>query len=112
MEQQELVPAGTTYQQTESPFNTLEPAVGQRFLNYIIGLIVLYVVAFGMATMLLVLMYATRKDTNDEDAFQELFFLLWFFLIVLYYTFSERASRGRSVGKLNHTRQSCKRRWF
>jgi uncharacterized RDD family membrane protein YckC len=99
--EQQFVPTETIYQQTEPAFDTLEPAtVGQRFLNYIIDVIVLYVVAFGMATMLLVLMYATGKDTNEDGAFQELFLLLWVFLIVLYYTFAEGASQGRSIGKL------------
>ena len=101
MEQQELIQQSTTFEQTESPFDTLEPAtVGQRFLNYIIDVIVLYIVSFGMATMLIIFMYATGKDTGDDGAFQELLFLMMFVLVILYYTFVEGTSRGRSVGKL------------
>jgi len=100
MEQQEFVPTETIYQQTESPFGTSESAtVGQRFLNYIIDVIVLYAIGFGMVTMLIILMYATGTDTNKNGAFQESVLLLWVFLVVLY-TFSEGASQGRSVGKL------------
>lgn len=101
MEQQEFVQTEMTYQQTESPFDILEPAtVGQRFLNYIIDVIVLYAVAFGMGIILFILIYEAGGDTDNDAAFQELLFLLMFVVGILYYTFSEGASRGRSVGKL------------
>ena len=105
MEEQEFVPAETTYQQTESPFDALEPAtVGQRFANYIIDLIVFYVVMFGFGVITVILSWLTGHsiDSGDEtltgNGFLDYFVAYGFYAI--YYTFSEGASRGRSIGKL------------
>jgi len=84
--------------QSESFFETESASVGQRFLNYLIDLVVLYVVAFGMGLMLALASYASGETLNN--GFQEALLLFTIFLGVFYYAFVEGASRGRSIGKL------------
>lgn len=106
MEQQEFVPTETTYQQPESTFDDLEPAtVGQRFANYIIDLIVFYVVMFGFGVIMVILSLLAGHSVDnfgDETFTGNLLmdYLIVYALYAIYYTFSEGASRGRSIGKL------------
>jgi uncharacterized RDD family membrane protein YckC len=102
MQEQQILSQETNNQQTESPFDKFEYAtVGQRFLNYLIDLVILYIVAIGMATASIVVANAIKgTQTNVGGLFQELLLILMIVLVVLYYTFIEGASNGRSVGKL------------
>ncbi len=55
---------------------------------------------YGMTTFLLVLFYISTGTPGNSGSFQILLFLVSYILYVFFCTFSEGASRGRSVGKL------------
>lgn len=99
MEQQENNVSYQTDILADSPSGSAEPAtVGQRFLNYVIDIIVLYVVMFTLATIFLLGKYAMNQE---YDPYFEMWLTLFLVLVSLvYYVFCEGASRGRSVGKL------------
>ena len=100
MEQQEFVLYETLYQQNESPFGAENASTTQRFVNYLIDTIIFYVVMYGMVAILLILFYIKKGRPDNSGLFQLWLFLSSYILYVLFYTFSEGASRGRSVGKL------------
>ena len=83
-------------------FATEYASTGQRFLNYIIDTIVMYIFAFGTGTVLAVFYYASGNETGLDSggSFNVVLMLVMLFLIVAYYTFSEAVSHGRSIGKL------------
>ena len=100
MEQQDYISPETIYQQSEFPFGAEYASATQRFVNYLIDTIIFYVVMYGMTTFLLVLFYISTGTPGNSGSFQILLFLVSYILYVFFCTFSEGASRGRSVGKL------------
>ena len=88
---------------TESAFEPEYASTGQRFANYIIDLIIFYIVMFGIGGMIGIGMVATGKTYQpwSEDAGSKLLeYLISFTIYMIFYTFSEGASGGRSIGKL------------
>ncbi len=105
MEQQEYTSPETIYQETESLFGSETASAGQRFANYIIDVIIFYGVMYGMGIMIGVLFMAAGRafEASDDNTFtgnKLSDYLVVYAVYILYYTFSEGASRGRSVGKL------------
>lgn len=106
MEQQELVPVETTYQQTESPFGTAEYAsTGQRFASYLIDLVIFYIIMLGLGAVMGIIFALTGniqqlQTTNTFTGNKLTDYLVSYIIYALFYTFSEGASRGRSIGKL------------
>jgi uncharacterized RDD family membrane protein YckC len=89
-----------SFNETYSPLASLEYAsVGQRFLNYLIDLVVLYIVAMGMSFVFILASYVMGEQSG-HGFLQELLLVLMIILGVIYYAFCEGASGGRSVGKL------------
>ncbi len=84
-----------------------EPAsVGQRFLNYVIDIILFYAMfaVFGMLAAMVGL--ATGSENPESNFFTEssvnplLDLLITWLVFVLFYTFFEAVTKGRTVGKM------------
>jgi uncharacterized RDD family membrane protein YckC len=89
--------------ETESPVWIEYASTGQRFANYIIDLIIFYIVMFGMAVLLGLLLAATGRSFHafSNDAGSKLLeYLVIYAFYVIFYTFCEGASHGRTIGKL------------
>src|SRR6266487_2959062 len=105
MEQQEFVSQEIFYDQNESPFGSETASTVQRFANYIIDLMIFCVIMFGMEIMMGVLFAAAGRtfESLGDNTFtgnKLSDYLMIYTLYVLFYTFSEGASSGRTIGKL------------
>lgn len=84
-------------------FITEDASTGQRFVNYLIDTIAMYIFSYGAGLIFGVLIYAAGgMDSSGDFKAGATFFLLIIMLcfFVVYYTFSEGVSGGRSLGKL------------
>jgi uncharacterized RDD family membrane protein YckC len=79
-------------------FNPVLAGAGQRFLNYLIDLIVIYVLIFLLAMIFALQLYQlTLNDSVEERQLKlELIGFLFFFV---YYFICETAFKGRTIGK-------------
>lgn len=104
--EQELVPTETVYQQTESPFGVTEFAsTGQRLVNYLIDLVIFYIIMLGLGAVFGIIFALTGniqqlQTTHTFTGNKLTDYLMSYIIYALFYTFSEGASRGRSIGKL------------
>jgi len=75
---------------------------GERLANYLIDLILFYVVYFGVNVLIGLFAVANGKQiTTPEDTLDKLLNYVFLYLIyMIYYCFVEGASNGRSLGKL------------
>lgn len=89
-------------QQPETIFEPEYASTGQRFINYLIDVIVFYIFMYGFAAIVLVGRYISETGQTNPDGgtFQILFTFVLLVFFVIYYTFCEGASHGRSIGKL------------
>ena len=71
--------------------NYEEVSAGIRFANYLIDIIVFYILSIGVAFALASVLPLTDKVVA---------YLVSYILYVLYYTIIEGATQGRSVGKM------------
>jgi uncharacterized RDD family membrane protein YckC len=84
-------------------FISEDASTGQRFANYLIDIIAMYIFAYGTAFIFGVFMYAAgRIDDSGKpgSGFTAIIVLIMTCFTVFYYTFSEGVSNGRSLGKL------------
>jgi len=103
MEQQETYLPEIQQPETESPVWVEYASTGQRFANYLIDVIIFYIVMFGMGILLGFLLLATGRSfhsfSNDAGG-KILEYLVAYTFYVIFYTFCEGASHGRTIGKL------------
>ncbi|QEC68537.1 RDD family protein [Panacibacter ginsenosidivorans] len=91
--------------QQETMFATESASVGQRFINYFIDLIMFFIVIAGISVIIQILFAVagvTYEDAgNDTLSGNQLFnYLISYSIYVIFYTFCEGASGGRTIGKL------------
>lgn len=90
------------------PLKQQPPHTGERFVNYLIDLILFYIVFIGLNILIGVLAAFNGKESlavtgNSMD--KVINYVFAYCVYVLYYLFSEGASNGRSLGKLcTHTK--------
>jgi len=100
MQQKEFVSEQPIYHQNGSPFSAEYASATQRFFNYLIDTVIFYGVMYGMTTILLTIFYLAVGGPDKSGSFQIVLILVSYIFYILFYTFSEGASRGKSVGKL------------
>lgn len=82
-------------------FISEDASTGQRFVNYLIDTVVMYVFTWGSSTILLLFFYATSQGQQPRlEGLQLILFPFVLLLFVVFFTFSEGVSSGRSIGKL------------
>jgi uncharacterized RDD family membrane protein YckC len=91
--------------QQETIFATESASTGQRFINYLIDLVIFFIVVAGIsviAQIFFALAGTTYEDAgNDTFSGNKLFdYLISYSIYVIFYTFCEGASGGRTIGKL------------
>ncbi|MDH7463034.1 RDD family protein [Chitinophagaceae bacterium 26-R-25] len=69
-------------------------STGQRFANYLIDIFCLYAILFGIG--ILILINTGRNIFRDHLHF----YLIFYVSVIMYYTFFEGLSNGRTLGKL------------
>jgi uncharacterized RDD family membrane protein YckC len=79
-------------------FNPVIASVGKRFLNYLIDLIVFYVIMFVLGILLVRQIYEWRLESGEAAATLKLQ-LVAIFILLLYYFLCEAFSGGRTIGK-------------
>lgn len=92
----------------QSVFDTvelyLEPAgTGRRFANFLVDMIVAYVVVYGLVFVTVLLIPGLADTINEQSSslsFLLLDRLITLLLWLLIYTFIEGVTKGRSLGKL------------
>lgn len=91
----------------EQEMNYVDPvSPGVRFVNYFIDQIVLLVLFYASVFIWAIIVYANGIDPKKYTIFQQtptalvLQLLLSYAVILVYYTISETATKGRSIGKL------------
>src|SRR4051812_21813837 len=91
--------------EVEQEINTESASVGQRFVNYLIDVIILYVIIFLIGIVAFSASAASGSDIQNnvlvsQDSSAILFqYLFWIVVIVAFYTIFEGATKGRTVGK-------------
>ena len=82
-------------------FITEDASTGQRFVNYLIDTIVYYIFIWG-STFIFSIVYLTASAGQRQggSGLQLLILPFVIVLFIVFYTFSEGVSSGRSVGKL------------
>jgi uncharacterized RDD family membrane protein YckC len=100
MEQQE-----NYLQDLEQEFNYEYASTGQRFANYIVDLIVFYVVMFVISFFTAAMNLSSNQDYYSENSetllgSKILDYIFSIALYILIYTIIEGASKGRTLGKL------------
>ncbi|HEY6975392.1 MAG TPA: RDD family protein [Chitinophagaceae bacterium] len=99
MQQKEFVSEQPVYQQNRFSTGAGYASQTQRFFNYLIDSLIFYGVMYGTTTILLIVFYLTVGGPG-ESSFQIVLILVSYIFYILFYTFCEGASRGKSVGKL------------
>lgn len=90
MEQQSLL--------SEMEFNPIIASVGKRFLNYIIDLIIFYVLCFLLGMLFAEQVYEMRL-VNTESMFTLKIEFIGIFILLFYYCVCEIVFKGRTIGK-------------
>jgi len=82
-------------------FNPVLAGAGQRFLNYLIDVIVflLFLIVISLVVLEVNQPFYLRMVYNDSSANQLLHRLLVTVLFVMYYSFLETVFKGRTIGK-------------
>lgn len=104
MEQQEQA---DLLQEIQEEANYVDPvSPGIRFVNFIIDRIILIAILFGIMFIWATIAVSRGEDVRSYALFQEsglatiLQLLLGFACTLVYYTISETAMKGRTIGKL------------
>ena len=105
MSQQENFFGNPELFQQETIFAAESASVGQRFINYLIDLVIFFIVVAGISVItqiFFVFTGATYEDANNStlSGNQLLDYLISYSIYVVFYTFCEGASGGRTIGKL------------
>lgn len=98
MEQQDFL------QPLEEEIYYQRASAGTRFANYIIDVIIFYVLAFIIGAVIGVAAVASRSsidyDSSETAGAGAIFYLIAFAIMVGYYTITEAAFKGRTIGKM------------
>lgn len=73
---------------------------GKRFLNYLIDLIIFYILAIGLGVLLALIAPSTVEGIADSDGFGLVDRIVTLILYALYMSVIEALFKGRSLGKL------------
>jgi len=105
MSQQENFFGSSELFQQETIFAAESATVGQRFINYLIDLVIFFIVVAGISVIMQIFFAFT--GTAYEDAGGDTLsgnklvdYLISYTLYVVFYTFCEGSSGGRTIGKL------------
>jgi len=89
---------------TTDEFIAEDASTGQRFVNFLIDLVAMYIFSYGAGVIVVLFIFASgAADVNSGQPSPAVTFLLMFVMIcfsVFFYAFSEGVSGGRSIGKL------------
>jgi len=80
-----------------------EPAtIGQRFINYLLDLILFYVIMVIVGFLVGIVVALTTGGVQDfkSDSYQTMFFLITLVTYIMFYTIIEASGQGKTLGKL------------
>jgi len=84
-------------------FTSEDASTGQRFVNFLIDTIAMYIFSYGAGIIVVLLIFAGGGVDSSGTPGAEISFLLMLIMLcfsVFFFTFSEGVSSGRSIGKL------------
>jgi len=73
---------------------------GKRFINYVIDLILFYIIAVGIGVVLALISPSTIEGLSDSDGFGLIDRIITLILYALYMSVIESVFKGKSLGKI------------